>query len=217
MKWVYSLKYKLQAALVLTVIVLVVFVKNIIDKQHITELGKDFVSFYEDRLVVESYIFEITEHFFLMKLAVNQPGLKSNLSEKNADFHRMAILDIIEDFEKTNLTEDEAIHLAQLKQKIKKILPLNAQTAAENDRKQEQIGIFNEEFEEAFRNIKALSEIQLYEGEKLTKESGRTVNRSGLWTQLERAILVVLLVIIYLLIFSSQSIKSKMKQDPSLN
>ena len=52
MKWVYAIKYKLQAALILTIIVFLVFVKNILDKRNMTELGKDFISFYDDRLVV---------------------------------------------------------------------------------------------------------------------------------------------------------------------
>src|SRR5690606_6997984 len=82
MKWVYSIKYKLQAALVLTVIVFFVFAKNIVDRRNITDLGKDFISFHDDRLVVESYVFEITEHLFLMKLAMNQPSFESNLLEK---------------------------------------------------------------------------------------------------------------------------------------
>jgi hypothetical protein len=211
MKWVYSIKYKLQAALVLTVIVFFVFAKNIVDRRNITELGKDFVSFYDDRLVVESYIFEITEHLFLMKLSVNQPELESNMLEEDLEVHRTAIFDIIEDFESTNLTADEGRHLSELKQKI-------YQLGNYADKKERMdVAVFNSDFEEAFEDVKALSAIQLYEGGKLLEESGRTVNRSGVWTQLEMAVLVILLVIIYLLIFSSRSIRSKMKQNPSLN
>lgn len=211
MKWVYSIKYKLQAALVLTIIVFFVFAKNIVDRRNITELGRDFISFYDDRLVVESYIFEITEHLFLMKLSVNQPELESRLLGKNLEAHRSIIFDIIENFENTNLTIDEASHLSQLKQRIHEL-----GTYADKHEGAD-VALFNSNFEEAFQDIKALSAIQLYEGGKLLKESGRIVNRSGVWTQLEMAVMVVLLVIIYLLIFSSRSIRSKMKQNPSLN
>jgi len=217
MKWVYSIKYKLQAALVLTIIVFFVFVKNIVDRRNITELGKDFITFYDDRLVVESYVFEITEHLFLMKLAMNQPAINSNLLETDLESHRLAILEIIEDFENTNLTRDEAGHLSELKGKIQNKLRLSPPTNNKTVNQQSEVDLFNRDFEEAFEDIKALSAIQLYEGEKLTKESGRIVDRSGLWTQLEMAVLVILLVIIYLLIFSSQSIRTKMKQNSSLN
>lgn len=211
MKWVYTIKYKLQAALVLTIIVFFVFAKNIVDRRNITELGRDFASFYDDRLVVESYIFEITEHLFLIKLSVNHPEFESDLLEKDLEVHRTAILDIIKDFENTNLTTDEAKHLSQLKQKIQQL--------GNSTKIQQGIGIalFNSDFEEALEDVKALSAIQLYEGRKLLEESGKIVDRSGLWTQLEMAVLVILLVIIYLLIFSSRSIRSKMKQNPSLN
>jgi len=211
MKWVYSIKYKLQAALVLTIIVFFVFAKNIADRKNITSLGEDFVSFYDDRLVVESYIFEITQHLFLMKLSVNQPELESSLLDKDLEAHRTALLEIIKDFESTNLTTDEASHLLGLKQRI--------QGLAYPDEGQEKMDVarFNRDFEQAFQHIKALSAIQLDEGGKLLKESGRIVDRSGLWTQLEIAVLVIMLVIIYLLIFSSRSIRSKMKQNPSLN
>lgn len=211
MKWVYSIKYKLKAALVLTIIVFFVFAKNIVDRRNITEMGKDFVSFYDDRLVVESYIFEITEHLFLMKLSVNQPELESNMLGEDIEAHRTAIFDIIEDFENTNLTTDEALHLSELKQKVHQ-LGNNADKEAGMD-----VAVFNRNFEEAFEDVNALSAIQLYEGGKLLEESRKTVNRSGMWTQLEMAVLVILLVIIYLLIFSSRSIRSKMKQNPSLN
>ncbi|MEX2594299.1 MAG: hypothetical protein WD426_16125, partial [Anditalea sp.] len=77
--------------------------------------------------------------------------------------------------------------------------------------------IFNRHFEEAFMELKTLSEIQLLEGEKLTKGSGKIVNQSNIWAQLELAVLIILLVIIYLLIFSSKTIKSRISQDPSLN
>jgi hypothetical protein len=211
MKWVYSIKYKLKAALVLTIIVFFVFAKNIVDRRNITEMGKDFVSFYDDRLVVESYIFEITEHLFLMKLSVNQPELESNMLGEDIEAHRTAIFDIIEDFENTNLTTDEALHLSELKQKVHQ-LGNNADKEEGMD-----VAVFNRNFEEAFEDVNALSAIQLYEGGKLLEESRKTVNRSGMWTQLEMAVLVILLVIIYLLIFSSRSIRSKMKQNPSLN
>lgn len=195
----------------MTIIVFFVFAKNIVDRRNITELGKDFVSFYDDRLVVESYIFEITEHLFLIKLSVNRHELESNMLGKDIENHRAAIFDIIEDFENTNLTTDEARHLSELKQKIHQL--------GNNPHKEEgmEIAVFNRDFEEAFEDVKALSAIQLYEGGKLLEESRKTVNRSGMWTQLEMAVLVVLLVIIYLLIFSSRSIRSKMKQNPSLN
>lgn len=211
MKWVYSIKYKLQAALVLTIIVFFVFAKNIVDRRNITELGRDFISFYDDRLVVESYIFEITEHLFLMKLSVNQPELESNLLEKDLEVHHTAIFDIIGDFENTNLTTDEARHLSQLKQKLHQLGNTSNVEEGINT------ALFNRDFEEAFEDVKALSAIQLYEGGKLLEESGRIVDRSGVWTQLEMAVMVILLVIIYLLIFSSRSIRSKMKQNPSLN
>src|SRR5690554_1349296 len=211
MKWVYSIKYKLQAALVLTIIVFFVFAKNIVDRRNINELGRDFISFYDDRLVVESYIFEITEHLFLMKLSINQPEFESELLENDLELHRQEILKIIGDFEDTNLTPDEALHLMQLKQRIQDLQVYSFQ------HQQTDAIRFNKDFEEVFKEVKALSAIQLLEGDKLTKESGRIVERSGLWAQLEMAVLVILLVIIYLLIFSSQSIRSKIKQNPSLN
>ena len=218
MKWVYAIKYKLQAALVLTIIVFLVFAKNIMDKRNMTELGKDFISFYEDRLVVESYIFRITEQLFLMKLSVNNPIEDKELLEKEIASYHTNILDLVEDFEATKLTKDEAFHLEQFKQMILNSLNFTnngflIQTPSGKHAKD----AFNNNFEEAFMEIKVLSEIQLEEGEKLTRESGQIVDRSGLWTQLEMAVLVILLVIIYLLIFSSKSIKTKIRQQPSLN
>lgn len=217
MKWVYAIKYKLQAAAVLTVIVFIVFAKSIIDKRNMTELGRDFISFYDDRLVVESYIFEITEQLFLMKLLVTNPILDEDQLRKDLGLYRLQILEILEIFEKTNLTQDEAVHLSQFKQNIENNFDFSGQEFSEQPYAEAHLDTFNQRFDEAFKDLRVLSEIQLYEGQKLTRESGQIINRSEVWTQLEMAVLVILLVIIYLLIFSSKSLRSKIRQNPSLN
>src|SRR5690606_22871580 len=132
---------------------------------------------------------EITEQLFLMKLSVNQPYRDSLQFQKDLANNYSSILSIIEDFEKTNLTEDEAIHLSQLKQKITSNFNFSNKKFENEHEKQDQIALFNHHFEEAFKDVKALSEIQLFEGEKLTTESGNIVSRSSLWTQLEMAVL----------------------------
>ena len=62
--------------------------------------------------------------------------------------------------------------------------------------------------ERAVSDLEKLSQIQIDEGQKLAMNSDKVVNRSGFGLSLEVAALVILLVIIYLLIYTSRSIKA---------
>jgi hypothetical protein len=67
---------------------------------------------------------------------------------------------------------------------------------------------YNAYIERAVSDLEKLSQIQIDEGKKLAMNSDRVVNRSRIWAQFEVAALVILLVIIYLLIYTSRSIKA---------
>jgi uncharacterized protein YneF (UPF0154 family) len=147
-----------------------------------------------------------------MKLLVTNPVLNEDQLREDLAIYRRQILEILEVFEKTNLTKDEAVHLNQFRLNIENNFDFSEQPYEEAH-----LDTFNRRFEEAFKDLRVLSEIQLYEGQKLTRESGKIIHRSEVWTQLEMAVLVILLVIIYLLIFSSKSLRTKIRQNPSLN
>lgn len=67
MKWAYSIQQKLKAALLLAVVCAVVLITNLLGRYHMGELGDSFSSVIKDRLVVESYIYMISDHLHQKK------------------------------------------------------------------------------------------------------------------------------------------------------
>ncbi|MES2555787.1 MAG: hypothetical protein V4604_06540 [Bacteroidota bacterium] len=57
MKWGFTLRNKLKMSLLLLVVFSGLLIRNIVDKQNVSELGNSFNSVYKDRLLVEGYIY----------------------------------------------------------------------------------------------------------------------------------------------------------------
>jgi hypothetical protein len=215
MKTPKSLNNKLKAAIVLTFLLLVIFGKNILDRKNFNELEASFASVYEDRLVVESYIFTISENLFRIKLLVNHCWEETDYSHVIEDIegYEEKILMIVATFEKTHLTPSENDFLNDFRTIIETNLRIADYELLYSDEKginYEQVHIYNEYIERAIVDLEKLSNIQLEEGHRLAINSEKVVNRSRIWAQFEVAALVILLLIIYLLIYTSRNIKSEL-------
>jgi hypothetical protein len=204
---------KLKVAIILTIIIVMIFGKNILERKNFNELGDTFVSFYEDRLLVESYIFSISEKLFRIKLLVNHCEFESDYSHVIDEIsnYEIEILSLVKDFENTKLTTLEEEFLTD----FKRIIEENLRIAEYEMLYSEDSGInsksvkeYNAYIERAVSDLEKLSQIQIDEGKKLAMNSDKVVNRSRIWAQFEVAALVILLVIIYLLIYTSRSIKA---------
>ncbi|MFN3802111.1 MCP four helix bundle domain-containing protein [Belliella pelovolcani] len=215
MKTPKSLTNKLKAAIVLTFLLLVIFGKNILDRKNFNELEASFISVYEDRLVVESYIFSISENLFRIKLLVNHCWEESDYShvlEEIEDYEEQ-ILKTVETFERTNLTVAEEQFLTDFKEIVMNKLRINDYESLYSEEagiNTTQVHIYNEHIERAIKDLEKLSQIQIEEGRRLADNSEKVVNRSRIWAQFEIAALAMLLLIIYLLIYTSRNIKSEL-------
>jgi hypothetical protein len=204
---------KLKVAIILTVLIIMIFGKNILERRNFNELGNSFITFYDDRLVVESYIFSISEKLFRIKLLVNHCEFESDYSHviEEISTYESEILNLVKDFEDTKLTTAEAGFLSDFKKIIKQNLRIEEYTLLYSDTSginKEKVQEYNSFIEQAILDLEKLSQIQLEEGKRLASNSERIVNRSKIWAQFEVAALVILIVIIYLLIYTSRSIKS---------
>ncbi|SIS98297.1 MCP four helix bundle domain-containing protein [Belliella pelovolcani] len=210
-----SLTNKLKAAIVLTFLLLVIFGKNILDRKNFNELEASFISVYEDRLVVESYIFSISENLFRIKLLVNHCWEESDYSHvlEEIEDYEDQILKTVETFERTNLTVAEEQFLTDFKEIIMNKLRINDYESLYSEEagiNTTQVHIYNEHIERAINDLEKLSQIQIEEGRRLADNSEKVVNRSRIWAQFEIAALAILLLIIYLLIYTSRNIKSEL-------
>ena len=208
------LSFKIKIAIALSLVLFLIFAKSLVDKSNVDELEASFISVYEDRLVVQDYIFHISELLFRMKLIVaNTESLEEYVAVKNQvlGYHDQ-ILNIISDFEKTRLTPKEAEYLTEFKSLVRDKLEVESYFTNLEDKGtgyEESIKKFNTDFERVFYDLRELSKIQLREGEKLTNLSYRIKARSDIWLQFEYAVLFVLLIIISMLVYSARSIRTK--------
>ncbi|WP_209330386.1 MCP four helix bundle domain-containing protein [Lunatimonas salinarum] len=216
MKETAFIRFKIKMAIALTAVLLLIFIKSIIDKQNVAELEEAFISVYDDRLVVQEHIFSITEMVFRMRLLVSECAtMEEYLAVKDEviDYHNR-ILTVIEDFETTKLTPKEAEYLAEFKDLITNKLEI--QTYFDTDQSanhdfEASVSRFNSDFERVLTDLRGLSNIQLEEGAKLTVRSYEIKARSDIWLNFEYAVLFILLVLIGILVFTSKSVKKSSK------
>src|SRR5690606_35618528 len=109
MKWAYSIRRKISAALLLTAIFVLLFVKNMVDNSNVSRLGSSFSSVFEDRLVVESYIYRMSEHLFRKKIMIDSSSTRSAVVaiRPAIDGYHETIREIIVAYEQTKLTQEE--------------------------------------------------------------------------------------------------------------
>lgn len=207
---------KVKVAVVLTFLIVVIFGKNLFERKNFNELGDSFISFYEDRLVVESYIFSISEKLFRIKLLINHCEFESDYSNAVQEIsdYEMRILRLVREFEKTKLTVTEEEFLTNFKRIILDNLRIADYNLIYSDTEGinvKKVKEYNAYIERALKDLEKLSQIQMDEGQKLAMNSDRVVNRSKIWSQFELAALIILLGIIYFLIYSSGASEKQKK------
>lgn len=221
MKWAFGIRRKVSAALLLAAIFVLVFVKNQVDSNHVTQLGHSFSSVYEDRLMVESYIYQLSEHLFRKKIMIDScdNAFTAGIIKPLIDGHTRAIEDIIADYETTKLTEAEAEYFSLFKDNVTKLVSVeNAYLQNADPREMSSAkAIIDKQFNEASANLGKLSAIQVSEGKMLNDHSKKIVAGSSLLTQFEMGILIAIGLMILVLVFESRSVFSKAPQEQSLN
>lgn len=214
MQWAHRIRRKISAALLLAAIFVLLFVKNIVDNKYVNELGASFASVYEDRLVVEGYIFRLSDHLFRKKIMIDTSKRHDDAAKiKSAiDHHNTAINILIAEYEKTKLTKVEHTAFLDLKTNLDEMSTLERAYFESVERGQ---GIsaakarIDDNFNEASSNLRDLSAIQISEGKLLNDHSKKIIAGSSLLTQFELGILIAIGLMIVVLIFESTSVLSR--------
>jgi hypothetical protein len=121
-----------------------------------------------------------------------------------------AILKIVDAFESTQLTEQEALLLADFKQIIAKDLSIKNYQLLYSDSSgvnEDQVKVYDQKIARAQQDLVKLSSIQLEEGDKLVTKAKTLINRSQIWAQFELALLFILVLVIYVYIFKKPVIE----------
>ena len=222
MKWAYSIQQKFKAALLLAVVCAIVLITNLLGRYHIGELGDSFSSVIKDRLVVESYIYLISDHLHQKKLALNtypelaHPDVRSEIGLHNESINELLFL-----YDKTLLTEKEAVYLKNVKANIAALQEIELQymQSLPDDEAQPSadLTLLNEQFALASANLFQLSQIQVEEGKTLNDKSQSIVNSSSLLTSFEMAMLICIAIILQIIVLASRPVISRKWQQSNLN
>ena len=199
-------KRKISGFLIIGVLLVLLYGKNLLERQSFRAVSGTLSNVYEDRLLVESYIFQISEKLFKIQRLVDHCTINYDYSKAVVEIsmEEQAILKIVGAFESTELTEQEALLLADFKQIIVKDLSIKSYQLLYNNSSgvnEEQVKVYDQKIARAQQDLVKLSSIQLEEGEKLVSKAKSLINRSQIWAQFELALLLILVIVIYVYIF----------------
>ena len=199
-------KRKITGFLIIGVLLVLLYGKNLLERQSFRAVSGTLSNVYEDRLLVESYIFQISEKLFKIQRLVDHCTINYDYSKAVVEIsmEEQAILKIVGAFESTQLTEQEALLLADFKRIIEKDLSIKSYQLLYSDSSgvnEEQVKVYDQKIARAQQDLVKLSSIQLEECEKLVSKAKTLINRSQIWAQFELALLFILVLVIYVYIF----------------
>lgn len=220
MKWTFDVRQKTIIAFALGTAFLFVFVKNIMDRKQVEKLGVSFSSIYEDRLVVESYIFRIADLLHHKKTVLEGCGLPHNKNQESQmqqdDTH---IYQLVQEYGKTRLTTRESAIFKQLQQNLENIKQKEADVlrhANDIEKINSLKHTLQSDYTTATQQLHLLSAIQLAEAKNMHHQSQQMIFGSALLTELEFALIIIAgLAMQILLIMVSR--RPKFPAQPSLN
>ena len=220
MKWAYNIRRKISAALLLAAIFILLFVKNLVDSNNVVQLGDSFSSVYEDRLVVESYIYRLSEDMFRKKFMLDTCSSTASAARIKpvVDDYQERIDALIVDYEETKLTEAETTYFRKFKDNINQLESFEDAFFAQGDQGRDSVrALMNVQFNQASTNLDHLSAIQLSERKLLNERSQKIVAGSSILTHLEIGILIAIGLMVLVLVFESTTRFFPHNQKESLN
>jgi hypothetical protein len=197
MRWTYAIKNKMIAAALLSAVLVLVLLNNLMERNNSRMLQHDLESMFEDRLMVEQYILQLSAY-------VHQIIQTTTYEHSDADYRsgqlqelvaKMDTLTIL--YNATKLTKQEAIEFSHLK---KTISGIKAQSQSYDEQACQQLA------QEALASLSALSDIQIAEGHNLKNHSNRIFNAGFFSSKFEMALIIIVALLILALIFSSQTL-----------
>ncbi len=186
-----SISQRILIGLVLITAFALVLGSNRLDKKHFAEIDHRVNSLYQDRVVVQGYIHQLSNIFHEKELKIIQG---KELADKTAVNEQ--VNNILIDFINTELTRDEAKRLNELKSLFERYKKIEADLINENN-KTAAINTLHKIGEK----LDSLVDIQLDESGKQTILSNDSLRMTTLLSNIEIAFLVILAAGVLLLMF----------------
>lgn len=174
---------------------IIIVTTNLIDRKNFVRVKDSIVTIYEDRLIANDIIFEITTliHEKEMAFAFSDTlyfRMQNQKSNRTLDNQLIK-------YERTKLTVDEARVFKEFKTNLQNLLLAEKIFVKSNFKEK---GKLSPSFLELKKNLHQLAKIQLNEGEIQMSNSKRVIDTVELFTQIEIFLLVALAIIIQIVV-----------------
>lgn len=195
-----TLKQRFNTGFILAIAFLLVLTSNVLNSRNFSTADHTVNSVFEDRVVALEYIYRLNNLF-------HQIELEMTSAEGNAahDANGKSITELLENFSKTKLTPNEAVHFELLKENYNELQSLEngwskIQASAEMGPSKE----FSALFTKISNNLDKLSKVQLSEARQLTYLSNKALSMNLLLSKLQVAFLIVIGLLMVLIIFHGE-------------
>ena len=184
-----SLYNRINIGLALSIVFLLVFATNRLDKRHFETVQNTVISLHTDRVIAQDLIYKMNLIIYNKQLSLLGESSKNVNPNFNKDFNLL-----IEKFSETKLTKKEGQIFEKLKVDFKTLTDLEAKMLQYNEEILTNINIIKSDL------IK-LSEIQIKESKSLTNIAQKSLDTNNLMSKLEIGFLVLIGLIIQFTIF----------------
>ncbi|MBW8242496.1 hypothetical protein K1F50_06755 [Muricauda oceani] len=201
-----TIRQRIHAGFVLAAAFLLVLASNRLNNRNFSTVEHGVDSVFEDRLVVQEYIYRLNNLFHKkeMFLAYN------SLDEKTLPQYP-EINTILADFEKTDITREESLHLTSLKENYGELKNLEQAHIKDNASEADIMAVLDR----IGRNLDELSEVQLSEGRQLTQRSKRSLGMNELLSRIEIVFLIIIGILFLVIVFHRDKSEMKLVEDES--
>lgn len=204
MNWIYAIRNKMLAALLLFGVVVMVLLNNFAERDNSAKINKAIDSIYDDRLIAERYIFQYLENTQRIIEIIDDdhlaPGSKRQVMMPI--FAENETLDAA--YLQTTLTELESFDF----QRMQALFGDMERAAARED-----LAHTRQLAKEVLQVLSALSELQVSEAQDQMSAIKRLNSSTTLYFQFEVAVLVIIGIIIQALVFASKTLQVNPPMD----
>lgn len=197
-----TLYNKIKWVIGILMIFVLIIVTNLVDRNNFLRVKDSMVTIYEDRLIANDLIFEMSRLIHQKEVAWAASD-SLFLKEQNPKVNNELRL-LVERFEETKLTNDESAVFEELKLNIEL---LNTNEQALFTSKSTSKNNVNKYLVDVQANLYDLAKIQLNEGGRQVSISKKAVDTVELLTQIEISILIFLAILIQIIVMYNPSKK----------
>jgi hypothetical protein len=190
---IYIMKKRLIIVTSSFVFVFAIILNKIVNERNVQRLGLTFSEIYDDRLLVESYIYQLTDLFYKKKIVLlkNEGMNYSAFSRGEMQKQTSEIIDVTQKYALTRFAENEKQVFEELKENIGRLKDAEANLLVGGNRDSSELERI---CELSVGQLKLLSSIQVSEGNLLKENARKVLSSSHLAVQLEWAVLLFIAI-----------------------